>query len=197
MEALKISCFALSLVFQTTQFTYSFLKKNIMKKQLSISSFRARRNRWLLRSLVITCLTLFSTLSNSQNHVDLNAAIADGNNTLSDLVYGLQTTAYIREGQLDIVGEGSAQVIDVKAADLVGINLTDSSLDGVSTVIIRIEQAPDVFANYDTSELTELQSLAYVVVLCSVNASASEVAAIPLNGLPTGVQSYFAISIPE
>jgi hypothetical protein len=168
-----------------------------MKKQLSISSFRAQRNRWLLRSLVITCLTLFSTLSNSQNHVDLNAAIIDGNNTLSDLVYGLQTTAYIREGQLDIVGEGSAQVIDVKAADLVGINLTDSSLDGVSTVIIRIEQAPDVFANYDTSELTELQSLAYVVVLCSVNASASEVAAIPLNGLPTGVQSYFAISIPE
>ena len=168
-----------------------------MKKKLSFSSFRAHGNRWLIRLLVLACTTLFSIQSNAQNHIDLSSAIAEGNNPLSDLVYGLQTTAYIREGQLDIAGDGYAAVLDLMAADLVGLNLTDSSLDGVSTVIIRMEQVSDVSANYDASELNELQSLAYVVVLCSVNVSASEVAAIPINGLPPAVQSYYALSIPE
>jgi hypothetical protein len=188
--------FQLSTVF-ATQIIHSFFKKTIMKKKLSSSSFRAQGNRWLIRLLVLACTTLFSIQSNAQNHIDLSSAIAEGNNPLSDLVYGLQTTAYIREGQLDIAGDGYAAVLDLMAADLVGLNLTDSSLDGVSMVIIRMEQVSDVSANYDASELNELQSLAYVVVLCSVNVSASEVAAIPINGLPPAVQSYYALSIPE
>jgi hypothetical protein len=133
----------------------------------------------------------------AQGHQDLAAVIAGGNDALSELVYSLQTTAYVNEGGLQIAGEGTAVKLDVNASNYADVNFSEVSLNGVNTVVIRFESATQAASGINASALNELESLANVVLLFSYDISASDAASLAIGSLPAGVTSYYAISIPE
>jgi hypothetical protein len=142
-------------------------------------------------------ISLFTHTAMAQGHQDLAAIIAGGNDALSESVYSLQTTAYVNGGNMQIVGEGSAVKLDVNATNYGVVNFSDASLNGVHTVLVRFESATQAASGINASELTELESLANVVLLFSYDISASDAASLALGSLPAGVSSYYSISIPE
>jgi len=150
-----------------------------------------------IRWIAVAIVSLFTHTAMAQSHQDLAAVIAGGNDALSESVYSLQTTAYVNEGNLQIVGEGSAVKLDVSATNLSGVNFSDASLNGVNTVIIRIENAAQAASGINTSSLSELENLTNVVMLFSYDVSATDAAAFSIGSLPSTVTSYYSISIPE
>jgi hypothetical protein len=160
---------------------------------MRITIFRINSLRWIAVAIV----SLFTHAAMAQGHQDLAAVIAGGNDGLSESIYGLQTTAYVNEGNLQIAGEGSAVKLDVNASNFAGVNFSDAALNGVHTVVVRFENATQATSGFDASALNELESLANVVLLFSYDISASDAASLALGSLPAGVTSFYAISIPE
>ena len=160
---------------------------------MRITIFRINSLRWLAVAIV----SLFTHAAMAQGHQDLAAVIAGGNDALSESVYSLQTTAYVNEGNLQIAGEGSAVKLDVSATNLAGVNFSDASLNGVNTVVIRIENATQAASGINASSLSELENLTNVVLLFSYDISATDAAAFSIGGLPSAATSYYSISIPE
>ena len=154
---------------------------------------RIHNTRWIAVAIV----SLLTHTAMAQGHQDLAAAIAGGNDALSELVYSLQTTAYVNEGSLQIAGEGTAVKLDVNASNYADVNFSEVSLNGVNTVMIRFESATQAASGINASALNELESLANVVLLFSYDISASDAASLAIGSLPAGVTSYYAISIPE
>ena len=150
-----------------------------------------------LRWIAVAIVSLFTHAAMAQSHQDLAAVIAGGNDALSESVYSLQTTAYVNEGNLQIAGEGSAVKLDVSATNLSGVNFSDASLNGVHTVVIRIENATQAASGINASSFSELENLTNVVMLFSYDISATDAAAFSIGGLPSGATSYYSISIPE
>ena len=160
---------------------------------MRITIFRINSLRWIAVAIV----SLFTHAAMAQGHQDLAAVIAGGNDGLSESISGLQTTAYVNEGNLQIAGEGSAVKLDVNASNFAGVNFSDAALNGVHTVVVRFENATQATSGFDASALNELESLANVVLLFSYDISASDAASLALGSLPAGVTSFYAISIPE
>jgi hypothetical protein len=154
---------------------------------------RIHNTRWIAVAIV----SLLTHTAMAQGHQDLAAAIAGGNDALSELVYSLQTTAYVNEGSLQIAGEGAAVKLDVNASNFADVNFSEVSLNGVHTVVIRFESATQAASGINASALNELESLANVVLLFTYDISASDAASLAIGSLPAGVTSYYAISIPE
>ena len=154
---------------------------------------RMHNTRWIAVAIV----SLFTHAAMAQGHQDLAAVIAGGNDALSESVYSLQTTAYVNEGNLQIAGEGSAVKLDVSATNLAGVNFSDASLNGVHTVVIRIENATQAASGINANSFSELENLTNVVMLFSYDISATDAAAFSIGSLPSGATSYYSISIPE
>ena len=154
---------------------------------------RMHNTRWIAVAIV----SLLTHTAMAQGHQDLAAVIAGGNDALSELVYSLQTTAYVNEGSLQIAGEGAAVKLDVNASNYADVNFSEVSLNGVNTVVIRFESATQAASGINASALNELESLANVVLLFTYDISASDAASLAIGSLPAGVTSYYAISIPE
>jgi hypothetical protein len=154
---------------------------------------RMHNTRWIAMAIA----SLLTHAAIAQSHQDLAAVIAGGNDALSELVYSLQTTAYVNEGSLQIAGEGTAVKLDVNASNYADVNFSEVSLNGVNTVMIRFESATQAASGINASALSELESLANVVLLFTYDISASDAASLAIGSLPDGVTSYYAISIPE
>ncbi len=142
-------------------------------------------------------ISLFAHVTSAQVHQDLAAVIAGGNDALSEAVYGLNTTAYGTSSGLEIAGEGAAEVLKFKANDFNALNFNDALLNEVSTVVIRFNEENLLDATFNGSLLAGMENLDNVVILCTVDVPSSRAASIALNNLPTGVNSYYVISIPE
>ena len=160
---------------------------------MRITIFRINSLRWLAVAIV----SLFTHAAMAQGHQDLAAVIAGGNDALSEMVYNLHTTAYVNEGNLQIVGDGSAVKLDVNTSTFSTVNFSDASLNDVNTVVIRIENATQAASGINASLLSELENLTNVVLLFSYDISATDAAALSIGGLPSGATSYYSISIPE
>ena len=154
---------------------------------------RIQNTRWIAVAIV----SLLTHTAMAQGHQDLAAVIAGGNDALSESVYGLHTTAYGNSEGLQIAGDGSANVLKFKAGDFTSINFNDDALNQVNTVVIRFNEETLVDGTFDGSLLASLENLSAVVLLCSVDVSASRASTIALNNLPSGAASYYVISIPE
>lgn len=154
---------------------------------------RIQNTHWIAVAIV----SLFTHTAMAQGHQDLAAVIAGGNDTLSESVYSLQTTAFVIEGNLQIAGEGSAVKLDVNASNYAGVNFSDAALNGVHTVVVRFENATQASSGFDASALNELESLANVVLLFTYDTTASDAASLAIGNLPAGATSFYAISIPE
>ena len=149
------------------------------------------------RLIAMAIISLFTHTAMAQSHQNLAAVIAGGNDALSESVYGLHTTAYGNSEGFQIAGDGSANVLKFKAGDFTSINFNDDALNQVNTVVIRFNEETLVDGTFDGSLLSSLENLSAVVLLCSVDVSASRASTIALNNLPSGAASYYVISIPE
>jgi hypothetical protein len=167
----------------------SRLASTLMRRNVT----RMHNIRWI----AVAIISLFTHRALAQSHEDLAAVIAGGNDALSASVYSLQTTAYVNEGNLQIAGEGLAMRLDVSATNYVGVNFSDTSLNGINTIVVRFENATQTALGINASALNELESLANIVLLFSYDIIASDAASLAIGSLPEGVASYYAISIPE
>ena len=150
-----------------------------------------------LRWIAVAIVSLFTHTAMAQGHQDLAAVIASGNDALSESVYGLHTTAYGNNEGLQIAGDGSANLLKFKAEDYGSINFNDDALNLVNTVVIRFNQESQLDVTYDGSQLVGLENLANVVLLCTFEVQPSRASAVALGNLPSGVNSFYVISIPE
>ncbi len=167
-----------------SRFTSTLVRSTIM---------RIHNIRWIALAIV----SLFTHAAMAQSHQDLAAAIAGGNEALSEQVYSLQTTAYVNESGLQIAGEGAAVKLDVNATDFTTINFADAALNTVSTVVIRFNNASQVSSGINAASLSELEGLTNVVLLFAYEISAADAASLAIGSLPAGSTSYYTISIPE
>jgi hypothetical protein len=150
-----------------------------------------------IRWIAVAIISLFTYVTSAQVHQDLAAVIAGGNDVLSEAVYGLNTTAYGTSSGLEIAGEGAAEVLKFKANDFNTMNFNDALLNEVSTVVIRFNEENLLDATFNGSLLAGMENLDNVVILCTVDVPSSRAASIALNNLPTGINSYYVVSIPE
>jgi hypothetical protein len=116
---------------------------------------------------------------------------------LSQAIYGLNPSAYGSSSGIEVTEEGPAQVLKFKAGDFNALNFNDALLNEVSTVVIRFNEESLLDAAYDGASLAGMENLNTVVILCAVDVPSSRASSVALNNLPSGVNSYFVISIPE
>lgn len=161
-----------------------------LMRNTTLSAFQAH---WIAAAILL----LFTHTAMAQGHQDLAAVIAGGNDSLSESVYSLQTTAYGNEGNIQIVGEGSAVKLDVSATNFAGVNFSDASLNGIHTVVVRFGNAAQAASGINASALNKLENLTNIVLLFTYDITATDAASISIGSLPAGVTSYYAISIPE
>ena len=154
---------------------------------------RIHNTRWIAVAIV----SLLTHTAIAQSHQDLSAAIAAGNEALSQAIYGLNPSAYGSSSGIELTEEGPAQVLKFKASDFNALNFNDALLNEVSTVVIRFNEESLLDANYDGASLAGMENLNTVVILCAVDVPSSRASSVALNNLPSGVNSYFVISIPE
>jgi hypothetical protein len=151
----------------------------------------------ITRWLAIAIVSLFTHTATAQNHLDLAAIISGGNTTLSNAVYGLQTTAYFNGSSLQIAGEGSATALDVNASNFSSVNFSDTGLNSVNTVIIRFENASNAASTINAGLMSALENLSNVVLLFAYDVSTAEASSFAIGSIPNGATSYYSVSIPE
>lgn len=151
----------------------------------------------ITRWLAIAIVSLFSQTAIAQGHLDLAAIIAGGNTTLSNSVYGLQTTAYFNGSSVQIAGEGAPTSLDVNGSNFSAVNFSDLSLNAVNTVIIRFENASNAASTINAGLMSSLENLSQVVLLFAYDVSVSEASSFAIGSIPNGATSYYSISIPE
>ena len=151
----------------------------------------------ITRWLAIAFVSLFTHVATAQGHLDLAAIIAGGNTTLSNTVYGLQTTAYFNGSSIQIAGEGPATALDVNASNFSDVNFSDLSLNAVNTVIIRFENASNSASTINAGLMSSLENLSQVVLLFAYDVSVAEASSFAIGNIPNGATSYYSISIPE
>lgn len=152
-----------------------------------------RNAKWI----AIVVFTLFTSTTHAQAHQDLSAVISSGNSSLSEAVYGLHATAYFSEGNLNVIGEGQAISLDFNASDFGSINFADVMLNDVNTAIIRFENTSQAATALDASAFSAMENLSNVVLLFTYNIEGNDAANLSLGTLPSGVSSYYSISIAE
>jgi len=150
-----------------------------------------------IRWIAVAIVSLFTHTAMAQSHQDLAAVIASGNASLSEAVYGLHTTAYSNESGLQVAGDGQAVSLDVNASAFSEVNFSDALLNEVNTVVIRFESTTQAASAINASSLSELENLSNVVLLFSYDIPTTDAASHAIGGLPAGVTSFYAISIPE
>ena len=150
-----------------------------------------------IRWIAVAIVSLFTHAATAQGHLDLAAIIAGGNTTLSNTVYGLQTTAYFNGSSIQIAGEGSATALDVNASNFSAVNFSDLSLNAVNTVIIRFENASNAASAINAGLMSSLENLSQVVLLFAYDVSVAEASSLAIGNIPNGATSYYTISIPE
>jgi len=157
------------------------------------TSLRTSQTHWIVAAILL----LFTHELSAQGHQDLSAVIASGDDALSEAIYGLNPSAYGSSSGIEVTEEGPAQVLKFKASDFNTMNFNDALLNEVSTVVIRFNEESLLDANYDGASLAGMENLNTVVILCAVDVPSSRASSVALNNLPSGVNSYFVISIPE
>ena len=150
-----------------------------------------------IRWIAVAIVSLFTHAATAQGHLDLAAIIAGGNTTLSNTVYGLQTTAYFNGSSVQIAGEGAATALDLNASNFSAVNFSDLSLNAVNTVIIRFENASNAASTINAGLMSSLENLSQVVLLFAYDVSVSEASSFAIGSIPNGATSYYSISIPE
>jgi hypothetical protein len=173
----------------TKQQIMSRLASTLMRSTI----MRIHTTRWI----AVAIISLFTHAAFGQNHQDLAAVIAGGNDALSDAVYGLHATAYGSSNGIEIAGDGNAQVLKFKAEDFTAIDFNDNALSMVNTVVIRFNNETLLDGTFDGSRLVGLENLSTVVLLATIDAPVSAVSSVAVHSLPDGVQSYYVISVPE
>lgn len=167
--------------------------KRLDSNQVCSTVMRMHNIKWI----AVAIISLFTHAAFGQNHQDLAAVIAGGNDALSEAVYGLHATAYGSSNGIEIAGDGNAQVLKFKAEDFTAIDFSDNALNMVNTVVIRFNNETHLDDTFDGSLLVGLENLSTVVLLATIEAPVSAVSSVAVNGLPDGVQSYYVISVPE
>lgn len=152
-----------------------------------------RNMQWV----AVAIASFFTHAAIAQNHQDLSAAIALGNDSLTQAVYGLNPSAYGSSSGIELTEDGPAQVLKFKASDFNALNFNDALLNEVRTVVIRFNEESLLDDIYDGALLAGMENLNTVVILCAVDVSSSRASSVVLNNLPTGVNSYYVVSIPE
>jgi hypothetical protein len=151
----------------------------------------------ITRWLAIAIVSLFTHAATAQGHLDLAAIIAGGNTTLSNTVYGLQTTAYFNGSSVQIAGEGAATALDVNASNFSSVNFSDTGLNSVNTVIIRFDNSSNAASTINAGLMSALENLSNVVLLFAYDVSAAEASSFAIGSIPNGATSYYSVSIPE
>jgi hypothetical protein len=154
---------------------------------------RIHTTRWI----AVAIISLFTHAAFGQNHQDLAAVIAGGNDALSEAVYGLHVTAYANGSDIQVAGEGQATTLDLTASNFGAVNFADAVLNAVNTVIIRFENASQAATLIDASALSELENLTNVLLLFTYDIAAAEASSSGVNNIPAGATSYYSVSIPE
>jgi hypothetical protein len=131
--------------------------------------------------------TALSTLS-VNNEAEANA--------LSNLVYGVQPTAYFTADGFSFAGDGASKVLDVTMTRFNSIDFSNPAIQGVELIIIRFEHSTDLSATISLWDTANLGSLQHILLLSAVETNASELELIS-GGLQGRANLYYAISIPE
>jgi hypothetical protein len=161
---------------------------------------KKKKNTLLKFLLLITAVALISLNSHGQSipsYQNYSAGLNPSQQQdLVDLNYGEQTTAFNNASGLTVIGNGSAQVLDINASDFNGINFNNPLLSNVKLVRIRYSSGSDFQQPINLTGLSLLNNLQYVHLLSSINASAAQLNSAFVN-IPNAISTYYSISIPN
>lgn len=115
---------------------------------------------------------------------------------LHSLIYDEQTTAFVTSLGINIIGPGSAQVLDINASDFNSVNLSNPLLADVKLIRVRYNSSNDFVSALNMSGLSNISNLNCVLLLSSINATTSQLNGAFLN-IPTSISTCYSISIPN
>ena len=169
-----------------------------MQTQKKRTSYPLNRN--LFGALLIVLATCFGTKLNAQQAGAFDAHLeslgASAREQIHALAYDEQTTALANAAGISVVGNGAAQVLDVNASDLAGLNFNNAALSQVKFIRIRINSASDLALNLNLSGAAALSQLSCVLVMSAVDATATQITD-SVQGVPAGVAVCYSVSVPN
>jgi hypothetical protein len=158
------------------------------------------KNKWMSVVMLIAALSLSSLFAKAQNVTlvqdYLSGLSTADQQTMNSLMNDAQPTAAVTANGLSVFGGANATVLDFNINNFNNVNFNDALLSNVQLIKIRLNSATDFSQVLDLTAASALTQLNCVLLLSSVNATATQLDAV-LQNLPTNVSTCYSISIPN
>ena len=192
----------------------NLLKISFMKNISDSAKFQEKRiisfswNQFISTFIMFLIIIFLSFKLNAQDSKELGKTInlllssssASDNdlaNHLKSLVYNLQTTVFLENGNIKTLDDKSPVCADVDAQSISLLSETNSLFENVELITIRLKSSQDISNIIKLASLKSFHKLRFIVFLCSFNCDSALINKLYLPDSNSVIPVYYLISIPE